>query len=197
MTLRVAFNATPLLSTVTGIGNYIIELGAAFSRQPWIEPYSFYRYRWQAGPPRVPDAGLAFASRRLVDRIRPWVPMRWPVRSAMRYFGFASGLRRFHIDLYHEQNYVPLSYDVPVVITIHDLSWIRYPEAHPIDRVRWAERGLAKAVDRASAILVDSDFIRDEVLTTFGIDETLVHTAHLGVASDFRPRGADETRAVL
>ena len=29
MAIRVAFNATPLLSPLTGIGNYIVELGAA------------------------------------------------------------------------------------------------------------------------------------------------------------------------
>ncbi len=31
MTLRVAFNATPLLSPLTGIGQYIVELSAALT----------------------------------------------------------------------------------------------------------------------------------------------------------------------
>ena len=76
--------------------------------------------------------------------------MRGAIRQAAHHLGFASGLRRHRIELYHEQNYVPLSYDVPVVITIHDLSWMRYSEAHPADRVRWLERGLPKAIDRAA-----------------------------------------------
>jgi alpha-1,3-rhamnosyl/mannosyltransferase len=80
-----------------------------------------------------------------------------------------------------------------VVITIHDLSWIRYPAAHPIDRVRWLDKGLPKALDRARAVLVDSEFIRREVLTTFGIDAETVHVAHLGVPRRFAPAPPEET----
>ncbi len=31
MALRVGFNATPLLAPLTGIGNYIVQLGAALA----------------------------------------------------------------------------------------------------------------------------------------------------------------------
>ena len=36
--MRVAFNATPLLSPLTGIGNYIVELGRALAQQMGV-PY--------------------------------------------------------------------------------------------------------------------------------------------------------------
>lgn len=194
--LKVAFNATPLLSPVTGIGNYIIELGAALAASGAVDPYSFYRYRWRHEAPTPPAQG-ALDKPSLANRIKPFIPMRGPIRRAAHYLGFASGLRRNRIDLYHEPNYVPLSYDVPVVITIHDLSWIHFPEAHPADRVRWLERRLPKAIDRAEAILVDSEFIRQEVLTTFGVDTERVRTAHLGAAAGFMPRTPTETAPVL
>ena len=194
--LKVAFNATPLLSPVTGIGNYIIELGAALEASGAVDPYSFYRYRWRheapAPPMQAPPGGFE-----LLNRIKPFIPIRGPIRRSAHYLGFASGLRRHRIELYHEPNYVPLSYDVPVVITIHDLSWIGFPQAHPADRVRWLEQSLPKAIDRAHAILVDSDFIRNEVLTTFGVDTERVRTAHLGVAPRFRPHDAGQTAADL
>ena len=195
--LRLAFNATPLLSPITGIGNYIIELGRALAARDEIEAYSFYRFRWQSGAPEPLAAPRHESSKSMAERIKPLVPFRGSLRSAGRYLGFGRGLRRFHIDLYHEQNYVPLSYDVPVVVTIHDLSWLHYPEAHPGDRVRWLQRGVPDAIDRAQHILVDSDFVRHEVLTTFGIDTEKIRTAHLGVSADFRPRNADETRGSL
>src|SRR4030095_15505195 len=101
--------------------------------------------------------------------------------------------RRQKIDLYHEQNYVPLGYDVPVVITIHDLSWLHYPETHPADRVRWLARGLPKALERAGAIMVDSNFVRTEVIENFGVAPARVHIAHLGVSRVYRRRTAAET----
>jgi alpha-1,3-rhamnosyl/mannosyltransferase len=90
-----------------------------------------------------------------------------------------------------------LSYDVPVVITIHDLSWLRYPQTHPADRVRWLEKGLPKALHRASAIVVDSEFVRSEVLSAFGVPPERVTTAHLGVSSTFRPRTEQEVEGTL
>jgi alpha-1,3-rhamnosyl/mannosyltransferase len=197
--MRVAFNATPLLSTITGIGNYIVELGAAMARMPEIDAYSFYRFRWRHGPPMRPEAeaGAANVRKTLVQRVKPLVPFRGVRHHAARFLGFSRGLRDHRIDLYHEQNYVPLSYAVPVVITIHDLSWIRYPDSHPADRVHWLASGLPKALDRARAILVDSEFIRREVLTTFGLDTERVHVAHLGVPGGFRPMNAPETSASL
>ena len=195
--MRVAFNATPLLSTITGIGNYIVELGAALAQMPEIDAYSFYRLRWRHESPTRPEAEATTMRRTLVQRVKPLVPFRGVRHHAARFLGFSRGLREHRIDLYHEQNYVPLSYAVPVVITIHDLSWIRYPDSHPADRVHWLASGLPKALDRARAVLVDSEFIRREVLATFGLDTERVHVAHLGVPRGFRPMAAPETSASL
>jgi glycosyltransferase involved in cell wall biosynthesis len=119
------------------------------------------------------------------------------LREIPRRLLFARGVGARGIDLYHEPNYVPLRYDVPVVVTIHDLSWLKYPGTHPLDRVRWLERGLPRALERASAILVDSEFVRQEVLVTFGLPSERVRTALLGVSSAFRPRNCTETADTL
>jgi glycosyltransferase involved in cell wall biosynthesis len=68
---------------------------------------------------------------------------------------------------------------------------------HPADRIRWLERAMPRALARTAAILVDSEFVRQEVLATFGIDPVRVHTAYLGVSPAFRPRSDVETRATL
>lgn len=196
MTMRVAFNATPLLSPLTGIGQYIVELSAALTATGDVDPYSFYWCRWRHESPR-PPADLNGVPLSLVQQVKPWLPFRGGLRIAAKQLGFSGGLRRHAIDLYHEQNYVPLGYDVPVVITIHDLSWFHYPETHPADRVRWLARGLPKALERAGAIMVDSNFVRSEVIETFGVAPERVHTAHLGVSSVYRQRTKEETAGAL
>lgn len=197
MSLRVAFNATPLLSPIAGIGNYIVELGAALAQMQDVDAYSFYRYKWRHEAPTRPIDARPGDTKPIAQRLKSIVPFRGPLRHAAKFLGFSKGLREHQIALYHEQNYVPLSYDVPVVITIHDLSWIRYPGAHPVDRVRWLEKGLPRALEHARAILVDSEFIRKEVLSTFGVDRERVHVAHLGVPRGFRPMSVVETAPTL
>lgn len=196
--IRVAFNASPLLTSATGIANYIRYLGHALAATGEVDSHSFYRYRWRHEEPTQPEAVAdGNAGRGLLEQLRPWVPMRGTARRAARHLGFDQGLRKHRIELYHEQNYVPLSYDVPVVVTVHDLSWMHYPDAHPVDRVQWLERGVPEAMERAAAILVDSEFVRREVLTTFGVDTERVHTALLGVPEDFVPRSRSATAASL
>jgi alpha-1,3-rhamnosyl/mannosyltransferase len=194
MSLRVAFNATPLLSPLGGIGKYIIELGRALEAEGSVDAYSFYRYRWRHERPQPPRS-IGEARSRLLQRLKPWVPFR--ARPAFRRIGFSRGLRAYGVQLYHEQNYVPLAYDVPVVVTVHDLSWIRYPETHPIDRVRWLNRALPTALARAHTVLVDSDFVRSEVISTFAVPAERVRTVYLGVSDEFRPRPAREATATL
>jgi len=191
-------NATPLRSPLTGIGNYMVELGAALHARGDIDVHSFYGQRWRNEPPRAPDpGGRGVAATRLWDRIEPWIPLKRELRKLQQQGPFERGLRSRAIDVYHEPNYVPVSYDVPVVVTIHDLSWLRYPETQPADRVRWLERGLSGALDRAGAILVDSAFVRDELVAMFDVPPQRVTVAHLGVSPAFRPRSPEETAVTL
>lgn len=196
MALRVAYNATPLLSPLTGIGNYIVELGQALVECGAVDPYSFYRYRWRCEAPSPPPEAFPLTSA-VVQRAKPWIPFRGALRVAAQHMGFSRGLREYGIELYHEPNYVPLRYDVPVVITVHDLSWLHYPETHPADRVQWLMRGMPRAVAEARAVLVDSNFVREEVVRHLGVSPERVHTAHLGVSSLYRPRAPEETGATL
>ena len=198
MSLRVAFNATPLLSPLTGVGQYIVNLGIALAATCDVDLYSFYGYRWRhEAPAPPPDDWRHRGARRLRDAIKPFIPLKRPLRLLQQQVQFARGIRRNAIDVYHEPNYIPLRCEAPVVITVHDLSWLHYPQMHPADRVRWLNRSLPAALERAAAILVDSEYVRGEIRHTFAVDDARIHTAHLGVSSDFCPRDANDTRAVL
>ena len=193
---RIAINATPVLSPLTGIGTYVSELGAALAHAG-ADLYSFYGTPGArpAAAPAVADPAQRVLTLR--SRARHLVPFRRQLRHAQQRIVFGAGVRRHAIELYHEPNYVPLASELPLVVTIHDLSWLRHPETHPADRVRWLERGVPPALDRAQAILVDSRFIGNELIATFGVEPARVHTALLGVGKKFRRREPAETRATL
>ena len=138
--------------------------------------HSFYGFRWRHEAPRPPPRGARGpAAQSLRDAIKPFVPFKRELRGAQQQLMFARGLRRHAIDLYHEPNYVPIRFDVPVVTTVHDLSWLRYPDAHPIDRVRWLEQGFA-----ARAGAVGGDPGRFGVRAPGGVD----HVRHRAGARD-------------
>lgn len=201
MALRIAFNASALLAPLTGIGNYIVQLGAALAAEREADLWAFYAGLWRAGPPEVPAHQSRSLLRPAMQGVRRSLATTIPFkREIVRWkngASFGRGLWRHAIDLYHEPNYVPMCWDVPVVVSIHDLSWMHYPDAHPRDRIRWLERGVPRALRDAAAILVDSEFVRDEVRLKLGASPSRVHVAALGVSGEFRPRTANETRTAL
>jgi len=198
MALRVALNATPLAAPLTGIGNYIVHLGAALAARSEVDLYSFYGGRWANDAPSSVAAGVGTSlARRFRQVIKPVVPFMRNFMWARQGMLFRRGVDRHRIELYHEPNYVSFVTDVPIVTTIHDLSWLRYPETHPRDRVQWLEHAVPRTLTRAAAILVDSEFIRKEVLATFGVDASRIHAVPLGVAHAFRPRNALTTASSL
>jgi alpha-1,3-rhamnosyl/mannosyltransferase len=72
--------------------------------------------------------------------VRTLVPNAYAIRLALEQRHFTDGLRKKRYDLYHEPNYLALRFDGPTILTVHDLSWIRYPKAHPPERVRALDR---------------------------------------------------------
>ena len=102
-------------------------------------------------------------------------------------------MRRKDCDLYHEPGFLPFRFDGPTVITIHDLSPLRFPEAHPALRVQEFREQLPKAIARAASIIVDAESVREEIIETFGVPADRVQAIHLGVAPNYHPRTAEET----
>jgi alpha-1,3-rhamnosyl/mannosyltransferase len=100
-------------------------------------------------------------------------------------------------DVYHEPNFLPLKFDGPTVITVHDLSWIRHPETHPEVRVKAMNRYFEPGLRQANAIITDSTFVKQELMQVFGVSERLISVVPLGVESLFQPLRAAQTQAVL
>jgi alpha-1,3-rhamnosyl/mannosyltransferase len=200
--LRVALGGAALLSPLTGIGQYTTQLAAAL-HQAGIELSIFNSYRW--GSYRASDGSAdigrlaAQADLRVASRARALIRRLPYVRPAVRVLQqlrFSLGLPP-NVQLYHEPNFIPYQTDLPTVITVHDLSWIRHPEAHPIDRVRFMEKAFPAALEQARQILVDSVFVADEVRALFPAASARVRPVLLGVSPRFRPFDHAIMRPVL
>jgi glycosyltransferase involved in cell wall biosynthesis len=188
----IGINAVSLMSPLTGIGQYTFQLVRqlqALKLAPWL----FYGTGWgqEIRTEALPGIG---AAKNLFKRIvpRPYIAMRYVLGHR-----FASGVRRHKITLYHDPNFMAYRFDGPTVVTVHDLSWVRYPETHPAERVREMNRLMPATVKNAAQIMVDSEFIRQEVIDHFGIAPERVTTALLGVTPEYRPMNEDACRPVL
>lgn len=97
-------------------------------------------------------------------------------------------LRPSRIDLWHVTNqmskYLPLDDRVPVVLTIHDLTFLH--ETPHDEQLRRIERKLADIqakVDRSAAIVTDSQYVASDVQAHLAVGDRPVHVVHLGLSA--------------
>jgi alpha-1,3-rhamnosyl/mannosyltransferase len=191
--MHIALNAWSLLSPHTGIASYTKNLALAMSQHDDVALRYFYGYNW--------SEDLREASVPGMDAVKSWVKRLVPSHySLMRYMQqrrFSQGVCNPRCDLYHEPSFLPFAFDGPTVITIHDLSPLRFPSMHPASRVREFFEKLPKAIDRAATIIVDAESVRQEVITTFGVSSERIRAIHLGVSDVYKPRNASALAPIL
>ena len=117
--LRVAFNGVPLLSPLTGIGQYSKRLLQSFDERSDVIVNKFYGMNWSD---EIRSPGLSITSKSLKPLIRKYVPYAYEVNRKLQQWNFSSGLHSFKPDIYHEPNFLAYEFDGPSVITVHDLS---------------------------------------------------------------------------
>lgn len=101
---------------------------------------------------------------------------------------FKSYIRRIKPSLYHETKYVPFHFDDgPTLLTIYDLSFVRHPEWHPADRVKYFERYCLKRLPQVDAIITISEFSKNEIVSLLNVDSDKIYVTPLGVDQAITP----------
>lgn len=96
--------------------------------------------------------------------------------------------QRDGVDLLHcPLNILPVLCRAPVVLTIHDLTFVRFPDRfHPLKQ-RYLARLTRFSARRARRILADSAATKRDVEETFGIPCSKIDVVYPAVDPDFRP----------
>ena len=177
---------------MTGIGRYTYNLCSELLRGNDCQIGFLYGLSWD-NRLRLPEPKFQSAS----NAVKAVFPAVRTLRRLAQTTVLRRNLKKEKFDLYHEPNFLPLTYCLPVISTIHDLSIIRYPECHPTARVRLFNRHMLTAVENSQFLIADSEYVRREIIDTFGIDPQKVVTTLLGVEKTFYPRDQGVAREFM
>jgi len=102
--------------------------------------------------------------------------------------------RGFKSDMLHCPDYlIPPTINKNLVITVHDLSFIRYPQFNFEWFIKKYTREVRKSMLLAKKIIADSESTRNDIIKFFGIDPKKVCVIYLASDSIFR-RLADKEK---
>jgi glycosyltransferase involved in cell wall biosynthesis len=121
-----------------------------------------------------------------------------PARLAWEQTGLPLVAQQVNADVIHSPYYtMPLHAPVPVVVTVHDVTFFSEPELHSAVKTGFYRSATRTAIRRASRVIVPSQATRDELVRLLDADPGRIDVAHHGVdTTTFRPPSEAETRRV-
>jgi glycosyltransferase involved in cell wall biosynthesis len=196
-------NTESLRPPLTGIGNYTFNLLREMVNLPDIDAIDcFDGHLWRGGveqlsvvtseslQQRLPTVGIKGAAE--LRKLIRGIPIVYRMRAAMLNKGFRKKLGSFSGAIYHEPNFILKNYHGPSVVTVHDLSFLHYPQYHPQERVAWLSRELPKSIRRADFVITDSELVRTELMERYQLPEDRTRAIYLGADDTFYPRSLDQ-----
>jgi glycosyltransferase involved in cell wall biosynthesis len=113
-------------------------------------------------------------------------------------FDLAMKVRQDRPDLLHVQYTAPLGCPVPVVVSVHDVSFLEHPEYFTRPRARQLQATVSRTIRRAARILTGSEFSRRSILKNYGdLEEDQVVVVPNAAASEFRPISREAASAAV
>lgn len=184
----------------TGIGYYTEHLVRAMQAEPG-SPDIVGLYRGRCLSPESLNSLLtepiAATGSRAIRNVLSQIPGAYAARGLWCTWRDARAARAHPHQLFHEPAFIPPPTRGPLVITVLDLSHLRYPQFHPAARVRFLRERLPGAIARADHIITISESVKRELAEYFPASIAKTTAIPLGVAAEFGPRNASMTRPTL
>lgn len=187
--VRILVDYRPALKERTGVGEYVHELVRALTAEDGpacADEVTLFTSSWRDRP--APDLARELPAVRIVDRRLPVAGLTWAWnRIGWPPVEWLAG--RF--DLVHAATPVAIpSRAAAVVLTIHDLHFLRHPERMRAEMRRDFPALVQAHARRAAAIVVSSAFTAAEVEERLGVARNRIHLCPPGA-----PPWAGEVRA--
>jgi glycosyltransferase involved in cell wall biosynthesis len=204
--VQLILGCDPLLMPLTGIGNYTKQLGNALNAHDELATVKLFAHGTffsekllnrsvgevdETG--EVAKPGLLSILRTKLSKSR-WVVKiyQWVSPAVM-----GRRLKPYANHIFHSPNFTLPPFKGKKVVTIHDLSTLRYPQFHPPARVDFLNQALGKVVEQADHIITDSEFVKSEVVRLMGADVAKITAIPLGANAEFMPRCEAQCQQVL
>ncbi len=89
--------------------------------------------------------------------------------------------------LLHVQYTAPLMCRVPIVVSVHDVSFLEYPAYFTRFRSMQLRHTVRRTVLKAERVLTPSEFSKQCIMRAYGLDDERITVMPNGVSSAFRP----------
>ncbi|MFH0259601.1 glycosyltransferase family 4 protein [Vibrio barjaei] len=209
MQTKVLINLSPIKRPLTGIGYYTLNIVKELLNRS-VDIVSIHDGRYLNSEQTVKFiqdfelAGLVNAKsgsglkRKLVNIVRG-IPGSYQLKKLLLTIKLRPKLKMLAESqyVYFEPSFIPFEYAGKTVTTIHDLSFVTHPEFHPSSRVEYLQSSLSSTIAQSDHLVVDSDFILDELNQHYAESIGKTSSLYLGVDEGFGPQNTEGSSSLL
>jgi glycosyltransferase involved in cell wall biosynthesis len=176
--LRLSLDVSAVPDRPVGAGQYTVQLASALAARDDLELVLFGR-RGDAGRWATAAHGA---------RVRNEAPRPRPLRLAWEQGRLPGLLARERVDVHHGPHYtMPERARLPVVVTVHDLSFFEEPAWHQRSKVVVFRRAIRIAARRARAVVCPSRVMAEQLARWCRVDAAVFVAPHGVDTVRFRP----------
>lgn len=186
--MRIGIDIRSVLSTKTGVGHYTYCLCKNLAKIDKENTYDLFYFNFlrkkndiSFNEPNVKKEAIRHIPGRICNRF-------W------RYLNYPKGdwlIRKK--DVVHFPNFTIIPGTTgKVIITVHDLSFIRYPQFTEPKNLKFLKKIFPKSLKRADHIITDSEFSKKELIDIYNIDPKKITVVLLGVDDKFKTQHTKE-----
>ena len=190
--MRIGIDVTSALTQGGGIGRYTRELVQALVATDSDSAYTFFSAK---RPLTLPVPNPLPTADNVQHRPAPlderWLYRLWYRARLPLPVQWVTG----QLDLFHSPDFVlpPVSGNIPTLLTVHDLSFIHYPENYPESLVNYLNKAVPWSVQRATHVLADSQATKRDLEQIWNVATDKITVLYSGVNGRFQPI-TDQTR---
>ena len=125
-------------------------------------------------------------------------PARHPILFRIWFnYSVKRALKKYQADLFFSPDgFLSLTSDVPQVGVIHDINFEHHPEDIPSSARRYLKKYFPRFAKKASHILTVSDYSKQDICKTYGVEPSKVTVSWNGASSSFNPIPSDQKKLI-
>ena len=187
--MKILIDASPLTSHKSGVGHYIQKISNSLIENKSFDASFFLNNNFLNDLNQIHSLKENIFSRLMNKNIH------------IKYFYYEKKIRNYikknKIEVFHQPNFITFNLPIKNITTIHDLSWIYYPNFFLKEELILFEKYFEKSLNFSSKIIVHSNAVKTELSKIFNIEDEKIKVIYEDLRYDFKILEKNECQEFL
>ncbi|WP_445736992.1 glycosyltransferase family 4 protein [Mariniflexile sp.] len=118
----------------------------------------------------------------IIYKLTPFTSKQPIKRSLLESFFWLKEEKKEQFDVFHSPFFhAPKLKRIPIILTVHDMRFKKYPETYGFLRLKYLEYAVVKSVKTSKSIIAISNFTKGELMSEYNINENKITVIHEAV----------------